>query len=368
MQHAHEHPKDRRTAVRVLATLTLAVAAVGGVALAGAGHGTAHHHQAAAPASESAELGGHTTKLPGGPPATRTGLGRPPLSAQAKFNSHGVPAAERHARIETGEEVEDRETKDNLSDPASPYQLLGHTGNLVQTAPRIWLVFWGPNWFNGGDPKGVANRLHYFYSGLGGSGFNNVLKQYRGSNGSFTNPTGQYKGWLQDNTPVPARPTKADMAAAAQRAAARVNDSGYNAQFVIATPWGVLDQFSQPLGGRISACAWHDWTTAIGYYTTYTSMPYTPYLAALGQPCGTNAVNGNVLDGVTINADHEYAETVTDPELSSWFDGLGGENADKCSWYNLANRTEANGSVFPIQPTWGNDWRVAYGNGCYYSI
>ena len=29
---------------------------------------------------------------------------------------------------------------------------------------------------------------------------------------------------------------------------------------------------------------------------------------------------------------HEIDETITDPFLNAWFDGVGAENADKCAW------------------------------------
>ena len=85
---------------------------------------------------------------------------------------------------------------------------------------------------------------------------------------------------------------------------------------------------------------------------THTSLPYTPYLDYIGRGCGGTKVNGSngVLDGVTINALHEYAETVNDPGLNAWLDVDNSENADKCSWINLANKTLTNGYVFRSSP------------------
>jgi serine protease len=240
-----------------------------------------------------------------------------------------------------------------------------YRGGPVQTTPRIYLVFWGPTWFTGGDPNGVANRLHYFYQGVGGSTWADVLKQYGSNYGTFSNPTAQYQGWWQDTTPVSSTPTQADVARAAQRAAQHFNDYGYNAQYVIATPWGVVDQYST----ANSFCAWHNWTSAGNGWITYTSLPYTPYMDTRGAGCGGGKVNGTsgTLDGVSINAGHEYAETVNDPGLNAWLDSDGSENGDKCSWVNLANRTLTNGYSFPLQPTWSNQWRNQYGYGCYFS-
>jgi hypothetical protein len=303
----------------------------------------------------------HATRAAGGPALTLTSSRRPPLSAQAHRRSHSVPTGERSIRrpSDPASEVQNEENSNGYST-----RLLTSRGGAVQTSPRIYLVFWGANWFTGGDPYGVANRLHTFYSGLSGSTMNNVMKEYAGSNGRFTNPAGQYKGWLQDTTALPANPTQSQMAQAAVRAANRVNDHGYNAQFVIATPNNVVDQYT--LNQR--ACAWHNWTYAGSSWITYTSLPYTPYMdQRVG--CGGGKVNGanGRLDGVTINALHEYAETVNDPGLNAWADSDGSENADKCSWVNLRNYKLTNGYSLPVQPTWSNSFKKTYGYGCYYS-
>ena len=130
---------------------------------------------------------------------------------------------------------------------------------------------------------------------------------------------------------------------------------------------GVVDQYSLSAG----ACAWHTYAYNPGTsnWFTYTSMPYTPYLDSSIYNCGGNSVNGSSgrLDGVTIVAGHEYAESVNDPGMNGWKDSDGSENADKCSWRNLANRPLANGYTFAMQPTWSNTWRTQYGYGCYYS-
>ena len=130
-----------------------------------------------------------------------------------------------------------------------------------------------------------------------------------------------------------------------------------------------MDQYS--LSGT-GACGWHNWTSVPGSanWITYTSLPYLPYLKSLkGWTCGAGSINGSngILDGVSIVAGHEYAETVNDPHLNAYYDSDGGENGDKCAWLNLSNYKLANGYVFPMQPTWSNLWRSQYGYGCYFS-
>jgi serine protease len=308
----------------------------------------------------------HATRAASSPALVRPPSSQLPLSGRAEPRADGgvSGAVPQHAHGHEEEEVENGEAKN----PTSNRQLQYHNGGAVQTSPRIYLVLWGPSWNTNGDPNGVANRLHYFYQGLGGSNYANALKQFSGSTGAFTNPTGQYKGWIRDTSSVPAQPTKAQVQAAAVRAAQRLNDFNYNAQYVIATPWGVVDQYATAQ----SFCGWHDWTYAggNGNWVTYTSLPYMPYMDAIGRGCGGGTVNGATngkLDGVTILASHGYAESVNNPGLNAWFDSDGSENADKCSWVNLSNYRLVNGYTLPVQPYWSNAWRSTYGYGCYYS-
>jgi hypothetical protein len=355
-------PTSRRP-LRALGALAAGTALVAGLVIAADSASAPHSHRAT---TAAAETGGqandrNATRGTSDGSVSATPKGLPPQQGMAKRHAGPSARAPRPASHGT-EEVENGEAQN----PASA-KLLTWRGGAVQTAPRIYLVLWGPSWSTNGDPYGVANRLHYFYGGVGGSSVANVLKQFSGSAGAFTNPTAQYAGWLSDTTAVPAYPTQADIAAAAKRAAARVNNYSYNAQYVVATPWGVVDQYST----QNSFCGWHNWTLAgpSGSWVTYTSLPYAPYLDYLGRGCGGKKVNGanGVLDGVTILALHEYAETVNDPGLNGWLDADNSENGDKCSWINLANKTLSNGYVFPVQPTWSNTWKTQYGYGCYYS-
>ena len=60
---------------------------------------------------------------------------------------------------------------------------------------------------------------------------------------------------------------------------------------------------------------------------------------------------------------HEVDETVTDPELTAWYDSAGAENADRCAWSYGATfpsgRAKANVHLgnrdFLLQTNWVND-------------
>jgi hypothetical protein len=110
-------------------------------------------------------------------------------------------------------------------------------------------------------------------------------------------------------------------------------------------------------------CAWH----------AYSSVPYTnlPYQLDAGTLCGENWINAGsagTYDGLLMVAGHEYAETITDPQINAWYDPSdsvsGGEIADKCAWGGAiwgghdpeGNVTLSTGS-FAMQSLWSNSAR-----------
>jgi hypothetical protein len=256
---------------------------------------------------------------------------------------------------------------------ASP--LLSYHGGAVQTAPAAYLVFWGSQWSN--DPSVEAPVLQKFLGGLYGSAdtWSTSTTQYcqsvavRSTNCSTATAPNMIShpanppllDALFDNTVIaPSNPTQSDLAAEAVRAAglvkAKAGSVNTKAQFVIATAHGY-----NATGFGSSYCAWHSSTSS----PTFGNLAYTnlPYMTDAGASCGAGFVNGTAgaLDGVTIVAGHEYAETVTDPfPNSGWLDANGAENGDKCSWISsgqgkASNVTTANGP-FPVQSLWSNNY------------
>ncbi|OLB75901.1 MAG: hypothetical protein AUI14_20100 [Actinobacteria bacterium 13_2_20CM_2_71_6] len=88
-----------------------------------------------------------------------------------------------------------------------------------------------------------------------------------------------------------------------------------------------------------------------------------PYVRDVGFECGQNYVNsggaGN-LDGFSIIAGHEYAETITDQNPPGGWVADGGENGDKCSWIGTSGVQGGAANValgtgtFAMQGTWSN--------------
>jgi len=264
--------------------------------------------------------------------------------------------------------------------------------------PKVYVVFWGSQWgtastTNGrvtlsGDPAGVAPLLQNLYAGLGTNGelWSGVMTQYcegvsagtttcPSSNGSHVAyPTGGALAgvWVDGSAAAPSVATGNQIAKEAVAAASHfgnVNASeNRDAQYVIVSPSGTHpDGFNTSSG---NFCAWHDWNgdsslsggaapSSVGDIA-FTNLPYLPNA---GAQCGANYVNAGSagsLDGVSIVAGHEYAETVTDQNPGGgWLDASGNENGDKCAWVGVGgtggaqNLTLATG-VFAMQATWSN--------------
>jgi hypothetical protein len=225
--------------------------------------------------------------------------------------------------------------------------LLYH-GGPVQTAPKIYVVFWGSAWNGSGDPSGVAARLKAFYGVIGGGKWINSVTQYTQSNGAHVGNAGNiFAGsYVDTSSSPPSRPSQSAMAAEAAKAAAHYGDYTASAAYIVAMPHGI-----KPSGFGTQYCAYHSSTSAGGSTIAWTNLPYMP---DAGASCGAGSVNSpGTLDGVTIVGGHEQGETETDPQPNSgWLDSSGAENGDKCAWVSLENNPNAGG--YPTQPLWSN--------------
>ncbi len=254
----------------------------------------------------------------------------------------------------------------------------GGTGGIgVETAPKIYLVFWGSQWSN--DPSGEAAILENFYNGVGGSPWLNSVTQYCQNvasgtvfcNGAGTpagNPSPILAGWWADNqSAAPSKPRQSQLAAEAARAATYFGNttaaSNASVQYVIATAHG-----NNSSGFGTQYCAWHSSTNSSSGTLAYTNLPY---ITDAGASCGAN-FNGLGADaGITIVAGHEMGETITDQFPSTgWLDSSGAENGDKCAWISSGQGAAAMISLttgnFAVQSLWSNAFNGDVG-GCVLS-
>ena len=257
----------------------------------------------------------------------------------------------------------------------------GGTGGIgVETAPAVYLVFWGSQW-NKNDPSLEAAILESFYGGVGGSSWANTVTQYCEGVASGTvfcdgagtpagNPTKIFAAdpWYDNASSAPAHPKQSQIAAEAVRAAAQhfgniTPGSNARVQYVIATAHGYNSS-----GFGTQYCAYHSSTSSTVGNVAYTNLPY---ITDAGASCGAN-FNGLGPDaGITIVSGHEMAETMTDQFPSTgWLDSSGAEIGDKCGWISSGQGAAADITLstgtFPVQSLWSNAFNSDSG-GCVLS-
>ena len=264
-----------------------------------------------------------------------------------------------------------QQAKGARSRPSRNNNLSSH-GGAVQTTPKVYISWWGLEWGSGFTTGGYSSAQAQtynldFFGNVGGSAWNNVVKQYCQNVPSgtqdcskvsgaqqITNPTGQLAGAWNDPTAVPSKPTQSQIAAAAVRLQQHFGALDPNATYMVFTPTG-----KSMSGFATQWCAWHSSTTTSSGKLAYA---YIPYMPDAGTSCGRNFVNatnntyGNGwFDGFSVVAGHEYSEAETDPFPSSgWVDKGGAENADKCAWSSSSGNITLSGRQFAVQPTWSN--------------
>jgi len=258
-------------------------------------------------------------------------------------------------------------------------------GPIVTGPPRVYLVFWGSAWGTAavdghgdlafsGDPYGGATRLQEMFRGLGTAGelWSGVMTQYcqgvaigasscPNTAAHVGYPTGGALAWVYyDDRAAPTNATADQIAAEAYYAATTIGDTGAAAQYVIMSP---TRYHPDGFGVTNTVCAWH------GYVNRPNGPAFTnlPYVMDLGSGhCGMGQVLGSttpMLDGYTVTASHEYAETLTDPvPTSGWddpADGRQGENGDKCppEWGTASAPVEVGTATgtFALSTTWSNE-------------
>jgi serine protease len=261
----------------------------------------------------------------------------------------------------------------------------GINGIGVETgADKVYLVYWGSQWGSSpgsNDPSGEANLQQSFFSGVGGSSWNNSVTQYcqgvssgtvfcKGAGPAATNPTGVLAGtWFDNVSAAPSSPTQSQLAAEAVHAAKQFGNtsaaSNSTVQYVISTA-----THNSSSGFGTQYCAWHSSTSSTSGNIAYTNMPY---ITDAGASCGANFNRLGANAGITIVGGHEFGETETDifPN-GGWLDSRGAENGDKCAWISSGQGATANvqfsttGPSFPVQSLWSNAFNSGHG-GCVLS-
>lgn len=233
---------------------------------------------------------------------------------------HFLPSESDKEPAETTHNKLGRECVQSYSTYCPKPPLLYRGGN-VQHSPHVYAIFWGTNW---ATEPGLAVRtgVTKFFESLSGSSYQGILGQYFDSTG-YIGSNVALTTYNDTSVAAPAGvgdPQIEEEVARAVKANGWIRDA--NAQFVVLPAPGTAYTWE----GSTGFCAYHS-VDAAG--SSYTFLPF-PGNAPFGGPCVNNSENSSA-HAAGMWASHEYAESASDPKLSSWKTYDGYEIADICS-------------------------------------
>ena len=200
---------------------------------------------------------------------------------------------------------------------AAPACLLFH-GGAVQHSPRVILLLWGPQWSASATARKAYDYLYWFYKSLGttADSWSTIMSQYGDGGGApvFGRPV--LAGVYQDKAAPPDPVTPADLAAEAAKVPGGGTAGAADTQVVVASQPGTC--FSDGFDGDPAGCASTTPDSYCGWHAVANGRPYVnlPFQLDAGKACGQTAVNPGSrgeLDGFSVTAGAEYADTITDP-------------------------------------------------------
>jgi Ricin-type beta-trefoil lectin domain/Putative Ig domain len=249
----------------------------------------------------------------------------------------------------------------SCTEPACP---VAWQGGQVQHTPHVYLLLWGPNWQTDPNQEASATYLENFYSGLGNGqaadNWSTITSQYADATGAPGFSGLVYEGVFNDTSTPPSNTSLFQLGAEADTFAQNQGITDLNdAQIVVATQSGTCPQGfvgSTCTGGTRNNCGYHSFSNQ-----PFINLPYLPD-AGTGI-CGNDFVNpapGGNNDGFSLIGGEEYADTITDPFGTGWFDpATFAEAGDQCAAIppgspgGAFNLTLATGT-FAMEDLWSN--------------
>lgn len=219
--------------------------------------------------------------------------------------------------------------------------LVDHGGKVLPTS-NTYAIWWGNQaaW-----PADVSTSLDSMFQGLNGSSLLNVSAQYmRGGT-----PTSTFHvNWIDTSNP----PTHApQVSAVVNEACKMVTRNGAQPDAT-----GIYFVYTSNFPGHANFCAWHSHGICNGVDIQVAYMPNTNGVSGCNPLGVVNLGCNNLSEGAQSLANvtsHEFMESITDADISAWYDGSGSEIGDKCAWKFTSCVTLSTGS-YQLQEEWSN--------------
>ncbi len=257
--------------------------------------------------------------------------------------------------------------------------LLLYNGGPVMKSSVTYAIFWEPSTLPDNSPTQVSptynSLLERYLGDVGGSSLYNVNTEYYDTSGHITNNSTFGGSWV-DTSAYPASDCTdtatpgnclidTDIQTEVQKAmTANHWTGGLTHLFFVFTSLNEGSCFD----ATSAACSFTQYCGYHSYFTDssnnsviYANMPYTgTSLDGCGVPASPN--NDADADSTISVTSHEEMESVTDPLLNAWYDGLGNEIGDKCAWNfgtlgldNGSANESWNNNFYLVQQEWSND-------------
>jgi sugar lactone lactonase YvrE len=253
------------------------------------------------------------------PEQAETGLVNPPEWAAEREIHFEAESAE--ASAYTAEEMEAGESgSENQVNPLEYRE----SGEGVQRAPKVYVIFWGKNFETTEAGEEVRLIILELLKGLTGSAYQGLLTQYFDSGGTISS-TATVTAWTDEGVTAPKEVNQVKVEEEIAHAIKEQKwEAEQNAQFLlVSAPGSTYKAKFLPEG----ECAYHSVTIESGAAgTIYSFVPYQgdpPYskngCISVGNPSKDPIVK------TSKSVSHEYADTVTDPHpgvkaTSAWRD------------------------------------------------
>jgi hypothetical protein len=220
-------------------------------------------------------------------------------------------------------------------------------GGPVMPSNTNYTFYWAP----AGSPayaSGYQEGINQYFERLahdsgGHQNVDSVTEQYGDSAGEFAEYNSHFAGAIIDTDPYPANGCTAAPICLTDEQLQTELESYVKAhglptdlkhEYFILTPPGVESCF-EAASASCSAgssspeyCAYHGYISVAGGVIIYANDPYTTGVEGCeaGERPSESPAEGTIQGGLS----HEHNESITDPELSAWYDASGNEVADKC--------------------------------------
>jgi Ricin-type beta-trefoil lectin domain/Ricin-type beta-trefoil lectin domain-like len=195
---------------------------------------------------------------------------------------------------------------------------LHYYGGEIASTPHVYLTFWGKNWSGYSTAR---TEVLGMFSNLSSSAWQGILTQYYGHKG-FVSSQVAVSSWTDESVAVPHNVTRAALEQKIQYAEGQQGwpGAGINNIYIVLPVPGSTYELNSGLG-----CGSHYFPAALGAPWAVVGLPIyfegesLPANCLSADPSGQKQV-GRALSAI---ASHEYAEAVTDPEVSGGSHGTG---------------------------------------------